>query len=87
MNKQEYAVYTDRIAPQYKRGSAYREDMRFRIYRALLPLYSGEARYSKPPMKIEDNPGKWECQIVANGQKLRTLRWEVGSDGNIVSAS
>lgn len=84
VGRQEYAVYTDRIAQQYKRGSAYRDDMVFRIYSASLPLYSGEGKYSKPPMKIEDYPGKWECQIISNGVKLRTLSWEVGNDGKIV---
>jgi hypothetical protein len=84
LNKREYAIYTDRIAKQYKRGSAYRDDVQFKIFSGSLPLYSGEGRYSKPPMKIENHPGKWECQIIANGVKLRTLRWEVGTDGNIV---
>ena len=49
-----------------------------------LPLYSGETKYSKPPMKIENYPGKWECQVIANGVKFRTFRWEIGSDGKIV---
>lgn len=84
VGRQEYAIYTDRIATKYKRGSAYRDDMRFRIYSMALPLYSGETKYSKPPMKIENHPGKWECQIMANGVKLRTFRWEIGSDGNVI---
>lgn len=84
VGRQEYAIYTDRIATQYKRGSAYRDDVRFRVYSMSLPLYAGESKYSKPPMKIENHPGKWECQVIANGVKFRTFRWQVGNDGNIV---
>lgn len=80
----EYAIYTDRIVPEYKRGSAYRDDVKFTLLRADLPLYTGEGQYSKPPMKIEEHPGKWECRIVSNGVTYRTLRWEVGTDGRIV---
>ena len=80
----ERAVYTDRILRKYKRGSAYRDDIEFANLTATLPLYTGEGRYSKPPMKIENHPGKWECKIMANGVTYRTLRWEVGNDGNIV---
>lgn len=84
IRRQEYAIYTDRIASQYKRGPAYREDIKFTIYSVSFPLYTGGGQYSKPPMKIEDYPGKWECQIIASGVKLRTFRWEVGSDGKIL---
>ncbi len=79
----EYAIYTDRIAPQFKRGSAYRDDVRFGIYTAALPLYTGEGEYSKPPMKIEDSPGNWECAILSKGVEYRRLRWTVGADGKI----
>lgn len=84
IRKEEYAIYTDRIAPEFQRGSAYRDDIRFGIYVAALPLYTGEGEYSQPPMKIEDHPGSWECSIISNGVTYRTLRWEVGGDGRIV---
>lgn len=81
----EYAIYTDRLAADYKRGSAYRDDVKFVVYQAALPLYSGEGEYNKPPIKIEDHPGQWECQIIANGVQYRTIRWRVGRDGQIAA--
>lgn len=80
---QEYAVYTDRNGAQYKRGSAYRDDVIFRRVKFAFPLYSRETQYSKPRMKIENTPGDWECQILSNGKIYRTLRWTIGSDGKI----
>lgn len=81
---QEYAVYTDRNAPKYKRGSAYRDDVKFNVLAVQLPLYMGTAEYRQNPFNIEEYSGKWECTVMSNGVKYRTLRWEVGSDGQIV---
>ncbi|NNE65206.1 MAG: hypothetical protein HKN33_01465, partial [Pyrinomonadaceae bacterium] len=80
---QEYAVYTDRLAPQFKRGSAYRDDVIFRRVKVVMPLYSEEGQYSKPRMKIENSPGAWECKVMANGKLYRTFRFTVGADGKI----
>jgi hypothetical protein len=80
---QEYAIYTDRNGAEYKRGSEYRDDIIFRRMRFDLPLYTGETQYSKPRMKIEETPGKWECQVLSNGELYRTFRWTVGSNGKI----
>jgi hypothetical protein len=80
---QEYAVYTDRLMPQFKRGSAYRDDIVFRRVKIVMPLYSGQTQYSKPRMKMEDTPGDWECKVLSNGELYRTFRWKVGADGKI----
>ena len=80
---QEYAVYTDRLTAQYKRGSAYRDDVIFRRLNIVLPIYSEETQYQKPRMKMENTRGDWECRILSNGEPYRTLRWKVGPDGKI----
>ncbi len=80
--RQELAIYTDRLATQYKRGSAYKDEISFKQVRATLPLSFGN-RYTNR-LKIEDHPGDWQCDISYNGEKIRTFRWKIGSDGKPV---
>ena len=77
--RKEVAIYTDRIAAKYKRGSSYKDAVAFYLVRATLPLSFGK-RYTNR-IKVEDHPGKWKCDILKDGEKLRTFRWTVGNDG------
>lgn len=81
--RREYGIYLDRLAPQFKTGPPYKDMVSFTGLTFQFPLYSGEAEYSKPPIKIEDHPGRWECAVVENGVTFRTFRWEVAG-GDIV---
>lgn len=76
------AIYLDRLAPQYQTGPAYRDDVAFVQLQATLPIHFGQAEARN--VKLEEHPGNWECDILANGKKFRTLRWKVGSDGKPV---
>ena len=75
--RREIAIYTDRIGAQYKTGSPYKDWVEFVGLNFQMPLYTGEAQYAKPTMKIEDMPGKWECAVIEKGETFRTFRWEV----------
>ncbi|MEZ5429320.1 MAG: hypothetical protein R2747_23935 [Pyrinomonadaceae bacterium] len=79
--RREIGIYIDRIAPKYKTGPPYKDPVEFVGLVFKLPVFTGEGEYSKPPMKIEDHPGKWECSVVANGVTYRTFRWTVDSNG------
>lgn len=81
------AIYLDRQAPQYKTGPAYRDDVAFVQLQATLPIYFGKAEGRPGDVKLQDHPGNWECDIMANGKKFRTFRWKVGSDGRPVPHS
>ncbi|MGE3468109.1 MAG: hypothetical protein AB7J13_14405 [Pyrinomonadaceae bacterium] len=54
----------------------------FSYITAKLPLTLGK----RDPYftNVSENPGKWECKIMDNGETLRIFRFEVGSDGEIV---
>lgn len=73
-------IYTDRLAPTYKTGTEYRDEIEFTMVRMVLPLTFGEAgRHNRLTMK--DYPGNWECSLMNNGETWRTWRWKVGRDG------
>ncbi|MFZ1701367.1 MAG: hypothetical protein WBO10_00160 [Pyrinomonadaceae bacterium] len=79
--------YSDRNAPKYKtQGTAYRESIAFEGMAYGMPLFTGDAEQDVKPgsVKLETYPGKWECSVLANGETIRTFRWEIGSDGRIV---
>lgn len=73
-------IHTDRLAPQYKRGTEYREEIGFRIVRLSAPLTWGRVRGTNR-LALEDYPGNWECSLMNNGEVWRTWRWKIGSDG------
>jgi hypothetical protein len=73
-------IHTDRFAPQYKRGTEYREKLDFRMVRLKAPLTWGSVRSSNR-LALEDYPGNWECSLMNNGEVWRTWRWKIGSDG------
>ncbi|HSS22163.1 MAG TPA: hypothetical protein VLL54_18985 [Pyrinomonadaceae bacterium] len=73
-------IYQDRIAPQYKRGTEYRDEIGFRMVRLKAPLTWGSVRDTNR-LALEDYPGNWECSLMNNGEVWRTWRWKIGSDG------
>lgn len=73
-------IHTDRAAPQYKRGTEYRDEIGFRMIRLLAPLTWGSVRQTNR-LALEDYPGNWECSLMNNGEVWRTWRWKVGSNG------
>ena len=75
----ETAIYTDRIAQQYKRGSEYRDEVAFNLIRAVLPISFGNKNENR--IKMQDYPGDWECSILSDGEKIRTFRWKTDENG------
>ena len=80
--RREVAIYTDRKAAKYKRGSAYKDEVAFNVVRATLPLSFGNRNTNR--LKMEDYPGDWKCDVLKDGEKIRTFSWKVGSDGKLV---
>ena len=79
----ESAIHSDRNAAKYRTGVAYEELISFSRVLFRLPIYSGEIPFPDRT-RLEDYPGKWECDVRSNGVVLRTFRWEVGSDGRMI---
>ncbi|MCU1263937.1 MAG: hypothetical protein JWM21_255 [Acidobacteria bacterium] len=73
-------IHTDRDAPQFKRGTEYRDEIGFRMVRLQAPLTWGRVRDTNR-LALEDYPGNWECSLMNNGEVWRTWRWRVGSNG------
>src|ERR1044072_494047 len=77
-----HEIYQDRLAPKYKAGIEYRDEMRFQMVRVRFPLTWGKVRDTNR-LALEDYPGSWECSLVNNGEIWRTWRWKVGADGRV----
>jgi hypothetical protein len=73
-------IHTDRAAPQYKRGTEYRDEIGFRMVRLKAPLTWGSVRDTNR-LALEDYPGNWECSLMNNGEVWRTWRWTIGRSG------
>ena len=73
-------IYTDRLAPKYKTGTEFRDEIDFTMVRMVLPLTFGEER-NITRLTMKDYPGNWECSLMNNGEIWRTWRWKVGRDG------
>jgi hypothetical protein len=84
MQRQNFydVIYQDRIAPRFKAGTEYRDEIGFHMVRLLAPITWGERanRWAERPA-LEDNPGNWECSLMNNGEVWRTWRFTIGSDG------
>lgn len=79
----ETAIYTDRLAAEYKRGREYMDEVSFSMYQVKLPLLlKGNPQNHR--LGMSDHQGKWECSIRINGETVRTFRWTVGNDGRPV---
>ncbi len=81
--RQKIAMYTDRLIPQYQRGPEYREEIAFVQLVLKMPIMFG----SKEPreVKMEEHPGNWVCDVMADGKKFRTFKWTVGRNGRPVA--
>ena len=71
-------IYTDRLAPQYQRGGPFQDDISFKVIRVALPIHWKADRQN---YSITDHPGKWECNMMSNGEIWRTWRFQIGADG------
>ena len=76
-------TYTDRLIPKYQRGNPYTDKVVFRDLVFQMPIFAGGNDPATNYLQIEDNPGDWECKIMANGETYRTFRWTVAG-GEIV---
>lgn len=76
----ETAIYTDRLAPEYKRANEYMDEVSFSLYQAKLPLLLRNDP-SNNRIGMLDRKGKWECSLRINGEVLRTFSWTVGDGG------
>ncbi|NNE98014.1 MAG: hypothetical protein HKN25_03230 [Pyrinomonadaceae bacterium] len=65
----------------YRQTPKFQERVVFTYMIGALPLLTGERDVGT---KIEDHPGKWECSVLEDGEVIRKIRFEVGSDGKIV---
>ncbi len=79
----ETAIYTDRLAAEYKRANEYMDEVSFSLYQVKLPLLLKGDRANNR-LGMSDHKGKWECSIRLNGENIRTFRWTVGNDGRPV---
>lgn len=76
----ETAIYTDRLAAEFKRANEYMDEVSFSQYQVRLPLLRrSDAANNRVGML--DRKGRWECSIRINGETLRTFRWTVGNGG------
>lgn len=74
-------VYTDRLAPQFKTGTEYRDEVGFSWVRVDLPFTYGAGAADGWETNVSNHPGKWECSLMSNGATWRTWRWTIGPDG------
>jgi hypothetical protein len=73
-------IYQDRLAPKYKAGMPYEEEISFRMIRLPMPLsWGGDRRANR--ILMEDYPGNWVCTMSKDGIAWRTFRWTIGRDG------
>ncbi len=73
-------IYQDRIAPKFKAGMPYQEEIRFQMVKLQMPLTWGKIRDSNR-LALEDYPENWECSLMNNGEIWRTWRWKIGANG------
>jgi hypothetical protein len=76
-------IHTDRLAPEFKRGTEYRDEINFRQYYVVLPLTWGRQGMYQNFTKLEEHPGRWECSYREGTNVVRTWRWTVRPDGSI----
>ncbi len=76
-------IYTDRLAPEFKRGTEYKDEINFRQYYVVLPLTWGKQGVYQNFNKIEEHPGRWECTFKEGANVVRTWRWTVRPDGSV----
>jgi hypothetical protein len=73
-------IHQDRIAPKYKTGTEYRDEIGFHMVRLLAPLTWGEKRNRwENRNALDDFPGNWQCDLMNNGEVWRTWRFTVNN--------
>jgi hypothetical protein len=70
-------IHTDRLAPEFRQGPGYKDEINFRQYFAVLPLTWGKQGVYQNYTKLEDHPGRWECTFREGPNVVRTWRWTV----------
>jgi hypothetical protein len=68
-------------------GPNEKEPIGFRQYSLILPFTfgpEGDILRDTTKPSLNDHPGRWEYTYIVNGQKVRTWRFAVGKDGNIL---
>lgn len=78
-------IYTDRLAPEFKQGSGYKDEINFRQYFAVLPLTWGKQGVYQNYTRLEDHPGRWECTFREGPNVVRGWRWIVRPDVVVAS--
>lgn len=78
--RNEVAIYTDRLATQYKRGGEYKDEVAFNQMQAILPIGWGNNRDANR-VNMQDYPGNWKCDFKYDGETIRTFLWTVGDNG------
>ena len=79
-----YAVYESKHLSGSRKGSVYKDYLRFDTMGATLPLALGmEDNFSHDISKL---PGKWECSIKSESDRetVRTFRFTIDSNGQVV---
>jgi hypothetical protein len=77
-------IHTDRLAPEFKQGTGYKDEINFRQYFAVLPLTWGKQGVYQNYTKLEDHPGQWECMFREGPNVVRSWRWTVRPDVVVV---
>src|SRR6266516_1646372 len=78
-----HEIHTDRLAPEFKRGTEYKDEMNFRHYYVVLPLPWGRQCMYQSYTNLQEHPGRWECTYREGVNVVRTWRWTVGPDGSV----
>ncbi len=81
--RDETAIYTDRLAPQFKAANEYMDEVSFSLYQVKLPILLRNDPANNR-IGMSDRKGNWECSIRINGETIRTFRWTIGNDGRPV---
>ena len=76
-------IHTDRLAPEFKRGTEYHDEINFRQYYVVLPLTWGRQGVYQNYTRLEEHPGRWECTYREGVNVVRTWRWTVRPDGSV----
>jgi hypothetical protein len=76
-------IHTDRLAPEFKRGSEYKDEINFRQYYVVLPLSWGRQGMYQNYTRLEEYTGPWECTYREGVNVVRTWRWTVRPDGSV----
>jgi hypothetical protein len=80
----QVALHTDRNAPQYHRGAAYKEEIAFKRTSIFLPLSWGTGdMVQRDFIHLKDHPGNWEVEFSHQGKPIRTWKFVVDKEGII----